>query len=95
MKITFLHGDLEKKNYMEQLEVFRVNDKKACVCRLKKSLYGLNQALTQCCKKFESVLEEYGYKKTTFDHYVYVQKFCDGDFIILLFYVYDMLIGIF
>ena len=35
---------------------------------------------------------EHGYKKTSFDHYVFVQKFSDDDFIILLLYVDDMLI---
>lgn len=38
------------------------------VCRLKKSLYGLKQTPKQWHKKFESIMEEQGYKKTTFDH---------------------------
>ncbi|RDY02473.1 hypothetical protein CR513_14061, partial [Mucuna pruriens] len=46
----------------------------------------------QWYKKFESVMCEQGYKKTTFDHYVLVRKFSDDDFIILLLYVEDMLI---
>jgi len=36
-------------------------------------------------------MEEQGYRKTTSDHCVFVQKFPDGDFIILLLYVDDML----
>ncbi|RDX65548.1 hypothetical protein CR513_55787, partial [Mucuna pruriens] len=35
---------------------------------------------------------EQGYKKTTFDHCVFVRKFSDDDFVILLLYVDDMLI---
>jgi len=35
---------------------------------------------------------EQGYKKTTSDHCVFVRKFSDDDFIILLLYVDDMLI---
>jgi len=70
-----------------------VKGKEDYVCRLKKSLYGLKQAPRQWYKKFESV---YGvqedYRKTTFDHCVFVQKFCDGDFINLLLYVDDKLI---
>ena len=42
--------------------------------------------------KFESVIEEQGYKKTSSDHCVFFQKFSDDDFIILLLYVDDMLI---
>jgi hypothetical protein len=92
VKTAFLHGDLEEEIYVEQPEGFRVKGKEDYVCRLKKSLYGLKQAPRQWYKKFESVMEEQGYMKTTFDHCVFVQKFPDGDFIILLLYVDDMLI---
>ena len=37
-------------------------------------------------------MREQGYKKTTSDHCVFVQKFSDDDFIVLLLYVDDMLI---
>jgi transposase InsO family protein len=92
VKTAFLHGDLEEEIYMEQPEGFRVKGKEDYVCQLKKSLYGLKQAPRQWYKKFESVMEEQGYRKTTSDHCVFVQKFPDGDFIILLLYVDDMLI---
>ena len=42
--------------------------------------------------KFESIIENQGYKKTSSDHCVFFQKFSDDDFIILLLYVDDMLI---
>ena len=42
--------------------------------------------------KFDSFMGEHGYEKTTSDHCVFVKKFPDGDFIILLLYVDDMLI---
>ena len=77
---------------MEQPEGFRVRGKEDYVCRLKKILYGLKQAPRQWYVKFESVMGEQGYKKTTSDHCVFVQKFSDDDFIILLLYVDDMLI---
>ena len=62
------------------------------VCRLRNGLYGLKQALRQWYKKFESFMGEHGYNKTTSDHCVFVKKFSDEDFIILLLYVDDMLI---
>ena len=62
------------------------------MCRLRKSLYGLKQALRQWYKKFESFMCEQGYKKTTSDYCVFVRKFSDDDFIILLVYADDMLI---
>ena len=92
VKTAFLHGELEEEIYMEQPEGFEVKGKEDYVCKLKKSLYGLKQAPRQWYKKFESVMGEQGYRKTTSDHCVFFQKFSDGDFIILLLYVDDMLI---
>lgn len=37
-------------------------------------------------------MEEYGYQKTSCDHYVFAQKLFDDDFIILLLYIDDILI---
>ena len=47
VKKTFLHDDLDEEIYMEQPEVFKVEGKENFVCKLKKSLYGLNQAPRQ------------------------------------------------
>ena len=63
------------------------------VCKLKKSLYGLKQAPRQWYKKFDSFMVSYEYKRTDADHCVYFRKFTDGNFIILLLYVDDMLIA--
>jgi len=92
VKTAFLHGDLEEEIYMEQPEGFIEKGKENYVCKLKKSLYGLKQASRQWYKKFESVMGEQDYKKTTSDHCVFVKKFSDDDYIILLLYVDDMLI---
>ena len=61
------------------------------MCRLKKSLYGLKQAPRQWYKKFNSFMADHRYSKTASDHYVFVKKFCDDNFIILLLYIDDML----
>jgi len=47
IKTTFLHGDLEEEIHMEQPEGFVEPRKKHLVCHLKKSHYGLKQALRQ------------------------------------------------
>ena len=39
LKLSFLHGDLEEKNLMTQLEGFKEPEKEHLVCLLKKSLY--------------------------------------------------------
>ena len=92
VKMAFLHGNLNEEIYMEQPEGFRVKGKEDYVCKLKKSLYGLKQALRQWYKKLESVMQQQGYKKITSDHCMFVQRFSHDDFIILLLYVDDMLI---
>ena len=71
VKTAFLHDDLDKEIYMEQPEVFQVKGKEDYVCRLQKSLYGLKQAPRQWYKKFESIMGEEGYRKTTLDHCVF------------------------
>jgi hypothetical protein len=77
---------------MEQPDGFSAKGKEHLVCRLKKSLYGLKQALRLWYKKFDSFMVDHGYDRTTSDHCVFVKKFSDGEFIILLLYVDDMLI---
>ena len=92
VKTAFLHGDLEEEIYMEQPEGFGVKGKENLVCKLKKSLYGLKQAPRLWYKKFDSFMLNHGYNRTNTDHCVFVKKFSDGDFVILLLYVDDMLI---
>ncbi|GLU05736.1 hypothetical protein SLE2022_228170 [Rubroshorea leprosula] len=92
VKTTFLHGDLDEEIYMEQPESFKVKGKEDFVCRLKKSLYDLKQAPREWYMKFESIMRQYGYKRTSSDHCVFVKKVFANDFVILLLYVDDMLI---
>jgi len=47
MKTTFLHGNFEEEIYMKQPDGFFVEGKEDYECRLRKSLYGLKQALRQ------------------------------------------------
>ena len=41
-KTAFLNGVVEEEVYMEPPLVFEIHDRKTHVCKLKKSLYGLN-----------------------------------------------------
>ena len=43
VKTAFLYGDLEEEIYMKQLDGFHVEGKEDYVCRLRKSLYGLEK----------------------------------------------------
>jgi hypothetical protein len=44
VKTTFLNGELDEEIYMDQPEGFEISSQKDKVCKLKKSLYGLEQA---------------------------------------------------
>ena len=92
VKTAFLHGDLDEEIYMEQPEGFKVRGKEQLVCKLKKSLYGLKQAPRQWYRKFDSFMVSRGYSRTSSDHCVFVKRYSNDDFIILLLYVDDMLI---
>ena len=92
VKTVFLHGDLKEEIYIDQLEGFKVKGKEHMICKLKKSMYSLKQASRQWYKKFDSFMVGHGYTRTNADHCVYVRKFPNGKFVILLLYVDDMLI---
>nr|KYP66486.1 Retrovirus-related Pol polyprotein from transposon TNT 1-94 [Cajanus cajan] len=92
VKTAFLHGDLDEEIYMEQPEGFEVKGKEDMVCKLKKSLYGLKQAPRQWYKKFDSFIKSQGFKRTDADPCVYINRYPNGKFLILLLYVDDMLI---
>ena len=91
VKTTFLHGDLEEHIYTSQLEGFIVRGQESLVCKLRKSLYGLNEAPRQWNKKFDGFMNKTRFKRCEVDHCCYV-KFFDNSYIILLLYVDDMLI---
>ena len=63
------------------------------MCKLKKSLYGLKQALRQWYLKFDSFMHEHGYSRCHSDHCVYFKRLDDSSYIILCLYVNDMLVA--
>ena len=93
VKTTFLHGDLEETIYMAQPEGFVEAGKEDLVCKLKKSLYELKQSLRQWYKRFDSFMLQIGYKRGEYDCCVYSHIFDNGNMIILMLYVDDMLIA--
>ncbi|KAG9444911.1 hypothetical protein H6P81_016251 [Aristolochia fimbriata] len=90
---AFLHGDLEEEIYMRQPAGFEVIGKESWVCKLKRSLYGLKEAPKQWYLKFDRFMLDIGFARLNADHCVYLQRFNDGDYIILTLYVDDMLVA--
>ena len=79
---------------MQQLpEGFERKGKENLVCKLKKSLYCLKQALREWYHKFHSFMLSQGYRCNNIDHFLYTKKATDGYLLILILYVDDMLLA--
>jgi hypothetical protein len=89
MKNTFLHGDLSEEIYMEQLQGFMHDS--YLVYQLKKSLYGLKQALRAWYSKMESYLLSQNFVHCKLDLNVYMLRTIDS-LLLLVLYVDDFLI---
>jgi hypothetical protein len=64
VKTTFLNGDIEEEVYMEQPYGFMIHEKESNVCRLKKSMYGLKQALRAWYGRIDGNLISLGFNKS-------------------------------
>ena len=62
VKTALLNGDLNEEIYMDQPECSVEAGQERKVCKLTKSLYGLNQAPKQWHEKFDSCMIENGFK---------------------------------
>ena len=90
VKSTFLHGDLQKEIYMEQPPGY-VQHNSSIVCLLKKSLYGLKQALRSWYAKMDSFLLDTSFSRCHSNPNAYTRK-VGNHLIILVLYVDDDLI---
>jgi protein associated with RNAse G/E len=93
VKKTFLNNVIEEEVYIEQPLGFEVQDNKSHVYKLKKDLYGLNQAPRAWYGMIDSFLMSLGFTKSKSDPNLYFKIVDDGP-VILLLYVDDLfLIG--
>ena len=88
VKCDFLNGDLTKEIYMQQPEGFFSNP--SLVCRLKKSLYGLKQALKAWYAKIDGFLLSLSFVRCKSNTNVYL-KLIHGYLIIIFLCVDDLL----
>ena len=87
---AFLHGNLHKEIYMRPPPGFHP-PKPNQVCKLKKSLYGLQQALRQWIFKLATSLQHYSFSQSPLYHSLFVYH--KGDvFLALLIYVDDLIL---
>ena len=71
VKTTFLHGAIKEEVYVEQPMGFEVQDRDAHVCRLKKALYGLKEALRAWYERIDSYLMKLGFTRSNVDPNLY------------------------
>eukprot|EP00253_Pinus_taeda_P004684 PITA_04684 len=89
VKTAFLHGTLKKEVYVEQLEGFKVQDQKTHVCRLKKALYGLQQAPRAWYERIDKYLMKLGFSRSEAGPNLYFKVEMDW-LLILVLYVDDL-----
>nr|KYP46595.1 Retrovirus-related Pol polyprotein from transposon TNT 1-94 [Cajanus cajan] len=92
VKTAFLYGYLDEEILMSQPEGFEVKGKVDYVCKLTKSLYGLKQSPKQWNRRFDEFMEHVKFIESHYDNCVYFKFLKQGLFVVLFFYVYDILL---
>jgi hypothetical protein len=92
VKTVFLNGDLQESVYMVQPKGFVIEGKKHMRYRLKKSIYGLKQALRQWYLKFDEAVKKFAFIENQVDNCIYI-KITGSMFIILVLFVDDILLS--
>ena len=90
--IAFLNGTLEEVIYMKQPEGFEIKGKERMVCKLKKSIYGLNQSPRCWNQALDDHLKKIGFISSMNDPCIYTLN-AGGEVFILAVYVDDIILA--
>ena len=82
VKSAFLNGELEEEVYIEQPEGFQLSENTDYVCKLKKTLYGLKQALRAWYSILDKYLQQAGFRKGSEDNNLYI-KVSEGNILLI------------
>ena len=77
MKLAFLHGDLKEEVFIDQSSGYAKLGNEHKVYKLKKALYGLNQAPWAWYNRIETYFLNEGFKKCPYEHTLFI-KIEDG-----------------
>ena len=89
VKYAFLDGDIHEEIYMKHPKGYITDP--SLVCKLKNSLYGLKQPPREWYSKMDDFLLSQNFQRCRLDTNVYIKNF-DGNLIIIVLYVDDLLI---
>ncbi len=92
VKTSFFHIKFKEDVYMVQLERYEKLDSKELVCKLQKTIHGLQQALQVWNEKIDGFLKQKGYKQYRLDIDIYMQMEQKQLVLYLVLYAYDLLI---
>eukprot|EP01018_Ginkgo_biloba_P012572 Gb_02021 [translate_table: standard] len=90
VKSTFLNGYVNEEIYVEQPQGFEITGKENKVYKLKKALYGLNQAPRAWHSRIDTYFQQKGFMKSSFDPNLYI-KVIGSDILIISLYVDDLI----
>lgn len=91
IQAAYLNGDLSHEVYMQQPKGFS-NGADGKVCKLVKNLYGLKQGAMEWNKKFNCVMQKYGYVQSNNDRCFY-KKRCGNNDIYISNHVDDLVVA--
>ncbi|KAL0448478.1 UNVERIFIED_CONTAM: Retrovirus-related Pol polyprotein from transposon RE2 [Sesamum latifolium] len=91
VKTAFLNDFIEKEIYMDQPVGFISIEEEQKVCRLHRSIYGLNQASQNWNIHFDEVIKSYDFVMNEFDPCIY-KKVSGSSVVFLVLYVDDILL---
>ena len=92
VKSKFLNGELKEEVYLEKPEGFVQKGKEHLVCRLRKYLYGLKQALRSWYENIDSFFMQHSYNRSKKDPNLYTVKDEKGRIVLISLYVDDLII---
>jgi hypothetical protein len=89
---AFLNRNLEEEVYIEQPKGFKLLENKYRVCRMKKSLHGLNQAPRAWYSRLDKYLQQQGFKRGVANNNRYIETYNENMLTIVV-YVDDIIFG--
>ena len=89
VKSTFFNEHLEEEVYVEQPQGYEIPGQENKVYRLKKALYGLNQAPRAWYNHIDSYLIQNGFQRSDCEPTLYIKANQQGNMLIVCLYVDD------